>query len=117
MQDGQQIHVQLHGGMGLMSDLPFARFWRDAQSNLGWHFGIQRHIISRDLLRPLNGWEGDRSVASDLSILTPNCGCIGGGWLVIDQLQRSGFDGQLLFTRTADTSGIECITSIWICLL
>jgi len=49
--------LQLHGGMGLMSDLPFARFWRDARVERIWDgtSEIQRHIISRDLLRPLNG--------------------------------------------------------------
>ena len=46
--------IQLHGGMGLMSDLPFARFWRDARVERIWDgtSEIQRHIISRDLLRP-----------------------------------------------------------------
>ena len=47
--------IQLHGGMGLMDDLPFARFWRDARVERIWDgtSEIQRHIISRDLLRPL----------------------------------------------------------------
>ena len=49
--------VQLHGGMGLMADLPFARFWRDARVERIWDgtSEIQRHIISRELLRPLGG--------------------------------------------------------------
>ncbi|MYA18278.1 MAG: acyl-CoA dehydrogenase [Gammaproteobacteria bacterium] len=47
--------VQIHGGMGLMSELPLARFWRDARVERIWDgtSEIQRHIISRDLLRPL----------------------------------------------------------------
>ena len=47
--------VQVHGGMGLMSDLPLARFWRDARVERIWDgtSEIQRHIIGRDLLRPL----------------------------------------------------------------
>ena len=47
--------LQIHGGMGLMSDLPLARFWRDARVERIWDgtSEIQRHIISRDLLRPL----------------------------------------------------------------
>ncbi len=47
--------IQIHGGMGLMSDLPLARFWRDARVERIWDgtSEIQRHIISRDLLRPL----------------------------------------------------------------
>ncbi len=47
--------IQLHGGMGLMDDLPFERFWRDARVERIWDgtSEIQRHIISRDLLRPL----------------------------------------------------------------
>ena len=47
--------IQIYGGMGLMSDLPLARFWRDARVERIWDgtSEIQRHIISRDLLRPL----------------------------------------------------------------
>ncbi|MDJ0972821.1 MAG: acyl-CoA dehydrogenase family protein [Kiloniellales bacterium] len=47
--------IQIHGGLGLMDDLPLARFWRDARVERIWDgtSEIQRHIISRDLLRPL----------------------------------------------------------------
>ena len=47
--------IQVHGGMGLMNDLPLERFWRDARVERIWDgtSEIQRHIISRDLLRPL----------------------------------------------------------------
>jgi acyl-CoA dehydrogenase len=47
--------IQIHGGMGLMDDLPLARFWRDARVERIWDgtSEIQRHIISRDMLRPL----------------------------------------------------------------
>ena len=47
--------LQIHGGMGLMSDYPIERFWRDARVERIWDgtSEIQRHIISRDLLRPL----------------------------------------------------------------
>ena len=47
--------IQIHGGMGLMDDLPLARFWRDARVERIWEGSseIQRHIISRELLRPL----------------------------------------------------------------
>ena len=47
--------IQVFGGMGLMSDLPLERFWRDARVERIWDgtSEIQRHIISRDLLRPL----------------------------------------------------------------
>ena len=47
--------VQIHGGMGLMGDLPLERFWRDARVERIWDgtSEIQRHIIGRDLLRPL----------------------------------------------------------------
>lgn len=47
--------LQVHGGMGLMADLPIERFWRDARVERIWDgtSEIQRHIISRDLLRPL----------------------------------------------------------------
>lgn len=49
--------LQIHGGMGLMDDLPIERFWRDARVERIWDgtSEIQRHIISRDLLRPLGG--------------------------------------------------------------
>ena len=47
--------VQIHGGMGLMDDLPVERFWRDARVERIWDgtSEIQRHIIARELLRPL----------------------------------------------------------------
>jgi acyl-CoA dehydrogenase len=47
--------IQIHGGMGLMDDLPIARFWRDARVERIWDgtSEIQRHIIGRELLRPL----------------------------------------------------------------
>ncbi len=46
--------LQIHGGMGLMDDLPLERLWRDARVERIWDgtSEIQRHIISRDLLRP-----------------------------------------------------------------
>ena len=49
--------LQTYGGMGLMSDLPLERFWRDARVERIWDgtSEIQRHIISRELLRPLGG--------------------------------------------------------------
>jgi len=47
--------LQIFGGMGLMSDLPLERLWRDARVERIWDgtSEIQRHIISRELLRPL----------------------------------------------------------------
>ena len=47
--------LQIFGGMGLMSDFPIERFWRDARVERIWDgtSEIQRHIISRELLRPL----------------------------------------------------------------
>lgn len=47
--------LQIFGGMGLMDDLPIARFWRDARVERIWDgtSEIQRHIIGRELLRPL----------------------------------------------------------------
>jgi acyl-CoA dehydrogenase len=45
--------IQIHGGMGLMSDLPLERFWRDARVERIWDgtSEIHRHIISRGMLR------------------------------------------------------------------
>jgi acyl-CoA dehydrogenase len=45
--------VQIFGGMGLMDELPIERFWRDARVERIWDgtSEIQRHIISRSLLR------------------------------------------------------------------
>ncbi|KRS16706.1 acyl-CoA dehydrogenase family protein [Roseovarius indicus] len=47
--------LQVYGGMGLMDDFPIERFWRDARVERIWDgtSEIQRHIISRELLRPL----------------------------------------------------------------
>jgi acyl-CoA dehydrogenase len=46
--------IQIHGGMGLMDELPLERIWRDARIERIWEgtSEIQRHIISRALLRP-----------------------------------------------------------------
>ena len=47
--------IQIFGGMGLMDELSIERFWRDARVDRIWDgtSEIQRHIISRDILRPL----------------------------------------------------------------
>ncbi len=47
--------IQIFGGMGLMESLPLERIWRDARVERIWEgtSEIQRHIISRALLRPL----------------------------------------------------------------
>ena len=49
--------VQIFGGMGLMTDLAVERWWRDARVERIWDgtSEIQRHIISRALLRPYGG--------------------------------------------------------------
>ena len=46
--------IQIHGGMGVMDELPLERIWRDARIERIWEgtSEIQRHIISRALLRP-----------------------------------------------------------------
>jgi len=47
--------LQVFGGMGLMDDFPIERFWRDARVERIWDgtSEIQRHIIARELFRPL----------------------------------------------------------------
>ena len=49
--------LQIYGGMGLMEELPVERLWRDARVERIWDgtSEIQRHIISRALLRPHEG--------------------------------------------------------------
>lgn len=49
--------LQIHGGMGLMRELPLERIWRDARIERIWEgtSEVQRLIISRALLRPLGG--------------------------------------------------------------
>ena len=50
----------IHGGMGLMSDLPLERIWRDARIERIWDgtSEVQRHIIfARPAAQPL--WAGD----------------------------------------------------------
>ncbi len=49
--------IQIHGGMGLMDDLPLERIWRDARVERIWEgtSEIQRHIISREMLRSVGG--------------------------------------------------------------
>jgi len=47
--------VQIYGGMGLMEELPIQRLWRDSRLERIWDgtSEIQRHIITRSILRPL----------------------------------------------------------------
>ncbi len=47
--------VQIFGGMGLMEETGIERLWRDARVERIWDgtSEIQRHIISRQILRPL----------------------------------------------------------------
>ncbi len=49
--------IQIYGGMGLMDELPLERMWRDTRVDRIWDgtSEIQRHIISRSMLRPLGG--------------------------------------------------------------
>ncbi|HSF84362.1 MAG TPA: acyl-CoA dehydrogenase family protein [Acidimicrobiia bacterium] len=49
--------VQIFGGMGLMTELPLERMWRDTRVDRIWDgtSEIQRHIISRAMLRPRGG--------------------------------------------------------------
>ncbi len=47
--------IQIFGGMGLMEETGIERFWRDARVERIWDgtSEIQRHVISRDILRRL----------------------------------------------------------------
>jgi acyl-CoA dehydrogenase len=47
--------VQIFGGMGLVEEMPVQRLWREARLERIWDgtSEIQRHIISRAILRPL----------------------------------------------------------------
>src|SRR5262249_44352397 len=58
--------IQIFGGMGLMDELPLERLWRDARVERIWDgtSEIQRHIISRELLRPLGAGAGVGRTAS-----------------------------------------------------
>ena len=49
------VTLQIHGAMGRMNDDPIDVFWRDARVERIWDgtSEIQKHIISRELLRPL----------------------------------------------------------------
>lgn len=49
--------VQIFGGMGLMEEMPIERLWRDSRLERIWDgtSEIQKHIITRSILRPLGG--------------------------------------------------------------
>jgi alkylation response protein AidB-like acyl-CoA dehydrogenase len=49
--------LQIHGGMGLMDELVLERIWRDARVERIWDgtSEIQRHIVSRAMLRARGG--------------------------------------------------------------
>ena len=51
------LAIQIFGGMGLMNELPLERMWRDTRVDQIWDgtSEIQRHIISRSMLRPRGG--------------------------------------------------------------
>jgi acyl-CoA dehydrogenase len=55
--------IQIHGGMGLMDELPLERIWRDARVERIWEgtSEIQRVIIAGGLFKrgaaPYLGWE------------------------------------------------------------
>jgi acyl-CoA dehydrogenase len=53
-QFGTDEAIQILGGMGLMDELPLERMWRDTRVDRIWDgtSEIQRHIISRAMLRP-----------------------------------------------------------------
>ncbi len=53
--------LQIHGGMGLIKDLPVERLWRDARIERIWDgtSEIQRHIISRAFLRTRESMRGE----------------------------------------------------------
>ena len=61
--------IQIHGGMGLMDDLPLERIWRDARVERIWEgtSEIQRHIISA---RCCGRWGDDATVLKPL-LLAP----------------------------------------------
>ena len=58
--------MQIHGGMGLMDELVLERIWRDARVERIWDgtSEIQRHIISRSMLRAAR-WLSSRPVIAD----------------------------------------------------
>jgi alkylation response protein AidB-like acyl-CoA dehydrogenase len=49
--------LQIHGGMGLVDELVIERIWRDARVERIWDgtSEIQRHIVSRSMLRAHGG--------------------------------------------------------------
>ena len=49
--------IQIFGGMGLMEEMPIERLWRDSRLERIWDgtSEIQKHIITRSILRPLGG--------------------------------------------------------------
>ena len=89
--------LQIFGGMGLMDDFPIERFWRDARVERIWDgtSEIQRHIISRDLLRPL----GPNHMAGLDRLFRPkSVAVIGGGYWarsIIEQCRKIGFQGAI----------------------
>ena len=102
--------LQIFGGMGLMDDFPIERFWRDARVERIWDgtSEIQRHIISRDLLRPL----GPNHMAGLDRLFRPkSVAVIGGGYWarsIIEQCRKIGFQGAIypIHPKATDVDGI-----------
>ena len=106
--------IQVYGGMGLMDDLPLARFWRDARVERIWDgtSEIQRHIISRDLLRLLAAEMWDLS-----RLFQPKSIAVFGGWWaenVVTQCQKNGFEGDIwpVHPTRDDINGIACYRDV-----
>ena len=87
--------IQIHGGMGLMDDLPLERIWRDARVERIWEgtSEIQRHIISRALLRAVG-----RMTHRLERLLRPRSIAVFGGVqaaAVVKQSLKMGFAGDI----------------------
>ena len=89
--------IQIHGGMGLMDDLPLERIWRDARVERIWEgtSEIQRHIISRALLAAGRGMSLQRALER---LLRPRSIAVFGGVqaaAVVAACIKMGFAGDI----------------------
>src|SRR4029079_810961 len=111
--------IQILGGMGLMDELPLERMWRDTRVDRIWDgtSEIQRHIISRALLRPLGAVRVAETHAHFRRLLAPRSIAVVGGApaeRVVQQCLKLGFAGAIwpVQPKRADLAGVPCVPTL-----
>ena len=110
--------IQILGGMGLMDELPLERMWRDTRVDRIWDgtSEIQRHIISRAMLRPFGGVSRSCPTLPSPACRPRSIAVVGGAPAerVVRQCLKLGFDGPIwpVHPTRAELAGVPCLPSL-----